>query len=35
LAASISDCRFRALSARGLRTGAGGFLFTIIGLLLR
>src|ERR1700679_4376723 len=30
LAASISACRFRALSARGLRAGAVGFLFTLI-----
>jgi hypothetical protein len=34
LAASISNCRFRALSARGLRVWTAGFRFTLIGLLL-
>src|SRR5882762_1458704 len=35
LAASISNCRFRAPSARGLRAGGMGFLFAVIGLLLK
>jgi hypothetical protein len=34
LAASISNCRFRALSARGLRVRGVAFRFTSIGLLL-
>jgi hypothetical protein len=34
LAASISNCRFRALSARGLRVWAVALLFALIGVLL-
>jgi hypothetical protein len=35
LAASISSCRFRALSARGLRACGIGFRFTFMNPLLK